>query len=94
MIISHVRLYYAINQPQLYFITGLHMAYVSIYFASHLRVSPEPLSVPLRVLNSVGDFVVVDWVCRYFILTIQGEDIWVDLLSQDMLDFDTTLGMD
>lgn len=51
-------------------------------------MSSEPLSVPLRVSTPVGDFVVVDRMCRSCTVSIQGQDTQVDLLLLKMLDFD------
>lgn len=42
----------------------------------------------------VGDSVVVDQVCKSYIITIQRPNTWVDLLLLDILDGDIIIGMD
>src|SRR5688572_18401895 len=60
---------------------GSTYSYMSVYFASHLGISFELLEVPLRVLTPVGDSLVVDQVYRSCVVTIQGRDTQVDLIS-------------
>ena len=54
---------------------------MSVYFASHLGIFYELLEVPLRVSTPVGDSLVVDQVYMSCVVTIQGLDTQVDLIS-------------
>ena len=54
----------------------------------------ESLAEPVHVSTPIGEFLVVDQVLRYCLVTIQGYDTRVDLIMLDMIDFDMILGMD
>lgn len=64
-----------------------------MYYASRLVMCPETLSVPLRVLNPVGEPVLVDQMYRSCLVSIQRRDTRADLILLDMIYFDIILGM-
>ncbi|XP_070032522.1 uncharacterized protein [Nicotiana tomentosiformis] len=66
-------------------------SYVSSYFASHLSVRHDSL---VSVSTLTGDSIVVDWVYRSCVVTINDFDTIVDLLLLNMVDFKGILGMD
>ncbi|XP_070026526.1 uncharacterized protein [Nicotiana sylvestris] len=73
---------------------GSIYSYVSSLFASFLVISPEPLGTPVHVSTLMGDFVVVDQIYRFCVVTFCGFETRADLLLLDMIDFDVILGMD
>lgn len=50
--------------------------------------------MPLHIATLMDDFVVVDWVCRSCIMTIQEYDTRVNLIVLDIIDYDVILCID
>lgn len=45
-------------------------SYVSIYYVARLGVTLKSLSSLIQVYTPVGDFILVDWVCRGCVITL------------------------
>ena len=73
---------------------GSTHSYVSIYFASQFGGPPEPLDQPFWVGTPMGESLLVTFVHRSCLVTINGKDFMVDLIVLDLMDFDVILGMD
>lgn len=67
---------------------------MSVYYASRLGVTPEPIFSQVRVLTPMRDSLVVEQVYISYMVTLQGFDTWVDSILLDMLDFNIILGME
>lgn len=67
--------------------------YVFYYYVSWLGFF-QALSVPMCLATPTGDSLVVDYVYRSFIMTIQEYDTQVDIIMVNMVDFHVILGVD
>ena len=67
--------------------------YVSSSFTTGLNLHCELLDMPIRVSTPVGESMIVDKVYRFCLVTFVGNDTHVDLIIQEMVDFDVILGM-
>ncbi|XP_070028673.1 uncharacterized protein [Nicotiana sylvestris] len=73
---------------------GSTYSYMSSYFASHLVVSRDSLSVHVYVSTPIGDSIIVDHVYHSCVVTIGSLETSVDLLFLNMVNFDVILGID
>ncbi|XP_070056508.1 uncharacterized protein [Nicotiana tomentosiformis] len=73
---------------------GFTYSYVSSLFAHLLDISRESLSTHVYVSTPGGDFVVVDWIYRFCVVTFNGYETRANLLLVDMTDFESILGID
>ena len=64
-----------------------------IYFVVSLSMICESLDVRIHISTPVGDFVIVDRVYYFCVMTFMGYKILEVLLIFDMVDFDVILGM-
>ena len=69
-------------------------SHVSIYFASRFRGPPEPLDQPFWFDTLMGESLLVNFVYRSCVVTVNGKDFIVDLIVLDLVDFDAILGKD
>lgn len=67
--------------------------YVSSYFSSHLGMTLDSLDIFVYVSILVGDSILVDWVYRFGVVTINECNTMVDILLLDMVYFEMILGM-
>ncbi|XP_070039288.1 uncharacterized protein [Nicotiana tomentosiformis] len=75
------------------FDSGSTFSYLSSYFTSYLDMSRDSLDTLVYVSIPVGDFIMVDRVYYFCLVTIGGYETRVDLLLLNMEDFDVILGM-
>ncbi|XP_070020628.1 uncharacterized protein [Nicotiana sylvestris] len=73
---------------------GSTYSYVSSYFTHYLDMPYESIASSVYVSTPVGDTIVVDYVCRSYIVTIGGLETRVDLLLLSIVDFDVIFGME
>lgn len=57
-------------------------------------MTPKPFSSKVWVSTPIGDSLVVDWIYKGYVVTLQGFDTWVYLILLDMFDVDVILRMD
>ncbi|XP_077249189.1 uncharacterized protein LOC143888636 [Tasmannia lanceolata] len=69
-------------------------SFVSTSFVRKNKLKVEPMEVELVVDTPMGDYIVVDRVCRSYTVEIEGKKIPVELVILEMKDFDVILGMD
>ena len=73
---------------------GSTHSYVSPYFATQFGKQPVLLDHPFHVSTPVGDSLLVEYVFKSYLITVDGRETVADLIVLDMLDFDVILGMD
>ncbi|XP_070050622.1 uncharacterized protein [Nicotiana tomentosiformis] len=73
---------------------GSNYLYVSSYFGHYLDMTGNSLGMYVHVSTSVGDSIVMDYVYRLCVVTIDGYKARVDLLLLGIIDFEVILGMD
>ncbi|XP_070039319.1 uncharacterized protein [Nicotiana tomentosiformis] len=73
---------------------GSTYSYVSSYFISHLDFPCSSLNIPVYVYTTVGVSIMVDRMYRSCVVTIDDDEISVDHLLLNMVDFDVILAID
>ena len=58
-----------------------------------LHLSPEVLEEPFMVATSLGDFSVLDLICKQCVVSLDDMQFRVDLIVLAMSEFDIILGM-
>ncbi|KAJ1433763.1 Zinc finger, CCHC-type [Sesbania bispinosa] len=73
---------------------GATHSFVSLSFATQLGKSPSSLDETLAVTTLVGEILLADCVYRSCVVSIEGKELFANLIALDMVDFDVILGMD
>jgi hypothetical protein len=76
------------------FDSGASHSFISRVFMLTLHLSPEVLDEPLTVATPLGDFLVLDLICRQCVVSLDDLQFRVDLIVLAMSEFDIILGMD
>lgn len=79
---------FATDLHPLWLTLGRHSPMCYIFFFI-FDVACEPLAISLHVSALIGDFVY-----RYFVVTFWGHKTWVELIVQNMIDFNVILDID
>ena len=74
--------------------SGATYSFVAISYIMHLGKEPKQLDNPINVSTSVGENLRIDAVYLNSIVKIQENELLVDMLPLEMIDFDVILGMD
>ena len=69
------------------------ISYVPIYFVVGLSMIFESLDVRIHISTPLGDFVIVDRVYYFCVMTFMGYKILKILFIFDMIDFNVILGI-
>ncbi|KAJ1415228.1 Retrotransposon gag domain [Sesbania bispinosa] len=85
---------FAMTHAHVLFDPGATHSFVSLSFATQLGKSPSSLDETLAVTTPVGEILLADCVYRSCVVSIQGKELFANLIALDMVDFDVILGMD
>ena len=82
------------QHARILFDPGATPSFISRHFASCIHTPPEALETPLLVTMPIGRAIPANEVLRSCVIRLGDDDVFVDLIILDMLDFDVILGMD
>lgn len=69
-------------------------SYVSSYFASYLGMHRGSLDILVYMSMTTEDYIIIDWVYRSYVITIDGQDMLVAHLLLDTVDLEVIISID
>jgi len=80
--------------PSILFDSEASHSFISQSFMHKLHLISDSLEIPLSVATPLGDFSILEFVCRGCVISIDDVQFRVNLIVLPMPEFDVILGMD